>query len=165
MSLRLLRKLTRSARNCCVAVLTVCATLGTAAGQQSIVGKIQDATTGNALAEVSIAIKDPSALLKESATSGTTGDFSLVALPPGDYEVTVSREGYLTERFSITLIPRQVLDLDVRLSAAKVESHRIEVTAPTTHLDPGRAQTSVCSQSKGLSGTPGQPSSGHPQNW
>ena len=148
MSLRLLRKLTRSARNCCVAVLTVCATLGTAAGQQSIVGRIQDATTGNALAEVSITIKDRSALLKESATSGTTGDFSLVALPPGDYEVTVSREGYLTERFSITLTPRQVLDLDVRLSAAKLESHRIEVTASTTHLDPGRAQTSVALNQK-----------------
>ena len=148
MSLRLLRKLTRSARNCCVAVLTVCATLGIAAGQQFIVGKIQDATTGNALAEVSITIKDRSALLKESATSGTTGDFSLVALPPGDYEVTVSREGYLTERFSITLIPRQVLDLDVRLSAAKVESQSIEVTASTTHLDPGRAQTSVALSQK-----------------
>ena len=67
----------------------------------------------------------------------------MVGLPPGDYEVTVSGEGCLTERVSITLIPRQVLHLDVRLSTAKAENQSIEITASTTRLDPGRAQTSV----------------------
>ena len=140
----------RSVQNCSMAVLVVWATLGSVAGQQLIVGKVQDATTGNAIAEASIAIKDPAGLLKESAVSGTTGSFSLLGLPPGDYEVTVSAEGYLTERFRIAVIPRQVLDLDVRLSPAKVDGQSIEVTASTTRLDPGRAQTSVALSHKDL---------------
>ncbi len=117
--------------------------VGTAAAQQSIVGKIQDATTGKALAGTAITINDRGSPVRESATSGPTGGFLLVGLPPSDYEVTVSAEGYLTERFHITLIPRQVLLLDVRLSPAKAEGQSIEVTASTAHLDPGRAQTSV----------------------
>ena len=128
--------------------------LGTAVAQQSIVGKIQDATTGNALAAASITIRDRGATVRESAASGPTGGFSLVGLPPGDYEVTVSAEGYLTERFQITLIPRQVLDLDVRLSPAKGEGQSIEVTASTAHLDPGRAQTSVALSQRDLQQIP-----------
>ena len=53
--------------------------------------------SGAAIPEASVSIKDLATGAARTASSGTNGVYNLPALPPGNYEITVSEPGFVTQ--------------------------------------------------------------------
>jgi hypothetical protein len=125
-----------------VFIVTIVGT-GLLAAQQSIVGKVQNAATGEPIEKASVRVVRKSAQLDRTVTSELNGKFSLQGLPPGSFEIAISKPGYLTEQLNLSLAPRQVVELEVLLRSAIEGRQTVEVNGIIDQLDTGRAQTSV----------------------
>ncbi len=122
--------------------------------QQSVLGEVRNAETGAPVAGATVTVSTLGGQLEKTETSDAQGRFSLVGLESGDFEIVVARESYLTERFNVTVAPRQILKLDIRLSPAAGEHETVEVTASLNQLDAGKAQTSLTLTERSLEELP-----------
>src|ERR1700681_4653003 len=105
----------------------------------SITGTVRG-DTGSAIPGVQISIKDVSTGQVRTALTDSSGSYSLPALPVGNYELTVSARGFVTQVLTgITVAVGSERALDIRMR-------------------PGRSQTAVRAK---VSGLPANPSSGN----
>ena len=116
---------------------------GVLSAQQSIIGKVKGASTGAPVAEAEVHIVDEATRTDHVTTSGKSGRFSVLDLPPGTFEVTIRKEGYLSERSQVSLTPRRVLTLEVILQPATADRETVVVGGQVDLFDTQRAQTSV----------------------
>jgi hypothetical protein len=65
----------------------------------AINGTVKD-SSGATMAQVTVTIRNTGTNLKASGTTRNDGSFSFVDLPLGNYEVTISRDGFKTEVYS-----------------------------------------------------------------
>lgn len=90
-----------------------------------IVGLVVDAETQQPVESVEIYIK----ALQRGEMTGKNGNFQLDRIPPGEYEVSVSRQGFRPRKERITLQPGETRTLHVEMSAKAVELDEVQVTA------------------------------------
>src|SRR5271170_1406660 len=82
-----------------MAVFAVCmCTCISALGQAemgTIAGVVKD-TTGAVVADAQIIVKNLATNAERTASTGNLGQYDVPALPPGNYEVSVSKSGFKT---------------------------------------------------------------------
>ncbi len=77
----------------------------------SITGTVYDFSTGEVLEKVSVVLS-PS---NKTEFTNTDGAFSFVDLDPAQYTLTFQKEGYYTERKSVTAITGEKTHLEITL--------------------------------------------------
>jgi len=72
-------------------------------------------TTGAAASSVTVTITNKSTGLSRSVTTGSAGQYKFPLLPPGDYKLTTSGDGYLplTEEVSVAIGDKTIANLQV----------------------------------------------------
>jgi hypothetical protein len=75
-------------------------------------GRVIDAVSVAPIAGAVVAVSG-----RPSVVTGRDGSYRLSALPPGFYQVTISRPGFVEKRTSFTIRAGEITNTDVRLTA------------------------------------------------
>jgi Carboxypeptidase regulatory-like domain len=103
-------------------------------GTTSLHGAITD-KSGAATAGARITISNPQTHLERTTTSGDAGGYDFLALPPGDYTLTVERGGYRRyEQAHVELLVNLPATQNVTLQVGSV-SQTVEVSATVVALN------------------------------
>jgi len=127
---------------CLLALISFCA--AEASGQAvtaTLSGRITDAS-GGSIAKASVAVLNAATGFSRSMQSSDNGEYSIPALPAGDYEVTVTFSGFATQTKNITLQVGQSAALDFSLSPGEV-TQKVKVEATSELAEPTRTQVST----------------------
>ena len=125
-----------------ILVFSVTAALGQTASAR-INGRVSDGT-GAVIPGVAVKVTNVDTNIAQTATSGETGDFTILYLPPGRYQLQAAAEGFRTYKQSdFSLALDQGLRLDIRLEVgATAESITVTEAPPVLNTDSGtRGQT------------------------
>src|SRR5579863_959576 len=98
----------------------------------SIVGIVSDAI-GAVVANVKVEAKSTSTGVVYTALTDANGAFTLASLPPGEYEVKVSTQGFKTLSRTVTVLTAQIMRLDIPLQPGST-AETVTVTAESTLL-------------------------------
>ncbi|MEO8433887.1 MAG: TonB-dependent receptor [Pyrinomonadaceae bacterium] len=131
-----------------ISLLFVLAIASVASSQTQITtGTIQGAVTdanGAAVPGADIAIKNLDTNLSRNLTTDEGGRFVALALPPGRYSITISRQGFATavaERLGLTV--GQAINLPVQMKVSQVEERVIITAAPVIDTLKTEASTTI----------------------
>jgi Carboxypeptidase regulatory-like domain len=103
-------------------------------GTTSLHGAITD-KSGAAIAGARITISNPQTHLERTTTSGDAGGYDFLALPPGDYTLTVERDGFRRyEQAHVQLLVNLPATQNVALQVGSV-SQTVEVSATVVALN------------------------------
>lgn len=91
-----------------------------------LAGRVMDAD-GAGVPGVTVSVSSPSLQGVRTTTSDVNGDYVMQSLPPGDYTMTYTMDGFETQSRTTKLASSQSQQLDVNMSLAGV-SETIEVT-------------------------------------
>ena len=108
-----------------------------------IAGRISDGT-GAVIPGVAVKVTNVDTNIAQTATSGETGDFTILYLPPGRYQLQADDDGFRTYKQSdFSLAVDQGLRLDIKLEVgATTESVTLTEAPPVLNTDNGtRGQT------------------------
>ena len=125
-----------------ILVSSVAAAFGQTASAR-ITGRISDGT-GAVIPGVAVKVTNVDTNIAQTATSSETGDFTLLYLPPGHYQLQAAAEGFRTYKQSdFSLALDQGLRLDIKLEVgATAESITVTEAPPVLNTDNGtRGQT------------------------
>ncbi len=89
-------------------------------------GRVTD-SEGNGVPGVAVEIQSPALQGVRTAVTDLNGDYVVPSLPPGEYTVTYTMDGFETQSRTSRLASSQALQLDVNMSLAAV-TETIEVT-------------------------------------
>src|SRR5437762_10291024 len=118
----------------------------------TIQGDISDAN-GAAVAGATVEIKNLDTNLTKTLTTDEGGRFVVLALPPGKYSVTVSKQGFATAvAESLDLTVGQALNLPVAMKVSGV-AERVTITATPT-VDTIKTESSTTLSETAVSTTP-----------
>jgi len=78
-------------------------------------GNVKNGCTGFALSDVDISVNSNDPYI--NTQTNQFGVFKTGQQLPGSYTVTVSKQGYETQTFDVTLVPGEVVELDITLQA------------------------------------------------
>jgi hypothetical protein len=99
-------------------------------------GVIQDAT-GRAVSTAKVALTSVTQRRSWSATTNESGIYSLVQIPPGEYDLSVEAQGFKKfERRGLTLQVAQIAEIDISLEIGAV-TETVTVTAQAPLLESG----------------------------
>src|SRR5438128_12471481 len=118
----------------------------------TIQGTVTD-TNGAIVPGANVEIKNLDTNLSRTLTTDDGGRFVALALPPGPYSVTVSKQGFATavaERLDLTI--GQALNLPVAMKISQVEE-RVTITAAPT-IDTVKTESSSTLNETTVSQTP-----------
>src|SRR5580704_16735676 len=104
-------------------------------------GRVTDAS-GGSVAKASVAVVNAATGFSRSVQTSDSGEYSIPALPAGDYSVTVSFSGFGKQTKSITLQVGQAAELDVSLVPGEV-AEKVQVEATSELAEPTRTQVST----------------------
>jgi hypothetical protein len=104
-------------------------------------GRITDAS-GGSIAKASVAVQNAATGFSRSAQTSDGGEYTIPALPAGDYAVSVVFTGFGKQTKNITLQVGQSAALDFTLSPGEVEQ-KVEVEATSELAEPTRTQVST----------------------
>ena len=113
------------------------------AAQIVVIGEVKQAGNGQILPGASVSVGTNSSHGEQTVMTKEDGRFTLSNLAPGEYSCSVSKAGFLTERFALSLAPRQVINLEVSLKPARGQAQSIEVVAETELLDHAATQSAT----------------------
>lgn len=117
---------------------------GSALSAQEVTGTFTGSVRGadgQALSGAIIRIAGAGGIQDRSVTSDSTGGFRVPLLLPGDYTVTVSKDGYLSAKVSLRVSGGQVVRQDFNLKTVGAAAATVEVVAVATQVD--KTQTKV----------------------
>lgn len=112
-------------------------TVGTTTG--SIVGTVRD-TTGAVLSRVAITISSSAIMGVRTTSTAADGTYRISALPPGEYRLSFSLNGFRTREEGVGLVLGFTATVDVELPLA---SQREEITVTKPHSDLDRRSTGI----------------------
>src|ERR1700730_7078046 len=127
---------------CLFALLFFCST--DASGQAvsaTLFGRVTDAS-GGSIARATITVLNSATGFSRSAQTTDTGEYTIPALPAGDYSVAVTFLGFGKQTKNITLQVGQAASLDFGLTPGAV-AEKVEVEANTELAEPTRTQVST----------------------
>src|SRR6267142_2670042 len=107
----------------------------------TLIGRITDAS-GGSIAKASVTVLNAATGFSRSAQTSDTGEYTIPALPPGDYSIAVSFPGFGKQTKNITLQVGQAAALDFSLTPGAV-AEKVEVEANTELAEPTRTQVST----------------------
>ncbi len=111
--------------------------------QQSITtatlsGRVED-TSGGGIPEATVQAVQLATNESRSVLTDRSGLFRFLALPPGNYELTVTRENFARARLTVTLRLGEALEVPLRLALARA-NQRLEITASAPVVEAARTQ-------------------------
>jgi hypothetical protein len=115
-----------------ICIGTVLPALGQSSNTGTVVGTVTD-PTGAVVDSADVNLTDPSVHSSRSATSNSTGRYILVDVPPGNYELSFSKQGFSTAKTHITVEVGQALTLNMTLNVGSANTV-VEVTAVGNEL-------------------------------
>src|SRR5580704_13854738 len=127
---------------CLFALISVCA--AEASGQAvtaTLSGRVTDAS-GGSVAKATVAIVNAATGFSRSVQTSDSGEYSIPALPAGDYSVTVSFSGFGKQTKNITLQVGQAAELDFNLVPGEM-AEKVQVEATSELAEPTRTQVST----------------------
>jgi hypothetical protein len=137
-------------------ILTLLIASSVFAQSQSTTGTIQGTvvdTNGAAVPGANIEIKNLDTNLSRTLTTDDEGRFVALALPPGRYSVTVSKQGFTTPQLpETTLTVGQALSIPFSLEPSNVEGKVTITTTPT--VDTVKTEASTTLNETAVSTTP-----------
>src|SRR6267143_1678046 len=104
-------------------------------------GKITD-VSGGSVAKATVTATNVGTGLSRSALTSDNGEYSIPALPAGEYKVTVELAGFGKQTKNITLQVGQAAELGFALSPGEMVQ-KVEVEATSELLEPTRTQVST----------------------
>lgn len=117
--------------------------------QGDIVGVVTDAINGTQpLSGVQVSILPNGA----STNTGSDGKFSFPQLEAGEYKIQFIKEGYETNTKSVTVVPGQVANTDIQLTAVKQDA-LIQISPSTLNFGTTQTELSVTIQNNGNTST------------
>lgn len=117
--------------------------------QGDIVGIVTDAINGTQpLSGVQVSILPNGA----STNTGSDGKFSFPQLEAGEYKLQFIKEGYETNTKSVTVVPGQVANADIQLTAVKQDA-LIQISPSTLNFGTTQTELSVTIQNNGNTST------------
>lgn len=112
-------------------------------------GVVTDAANGTQpLSGVQVSILPNGA----STSTGSDGKFSFPKLEAGEYKIQFMKEGYETNSKSVTVVPGQVSNTDIQLTAVKQDA-LIQITPSTLNFGTTQTELSVKIQNNGNTST------------
>ncbi len=115
-------------------------------------GKITDAS-GGSVAKANVTASNLATGFSRSAQSSDNGEYSIPALPAGEYKVSVEFSGFGKQTKNITLRVEQAAELDFTLSPGEVVQ-KVEVEATSELAEPTRTQVSTVIQERQIENLP-----------
>lgn len=91
--------------------------------QQSIVGTVKDAVSGDPIAGASVFINTTT----YGSSSSSSGDFSIAGVPVGTYEIVVSAMGYHTYVAAVNQDGKQRINLQIMLEVKQAMLEEVEI--------------------------------------
>lgn len=117
--------------------------------QGDIVGVVTDAINSTQpLSGVQVSILPNGA----STNTGSDGKFSFPQLEAGEYKIQFIKEGYETNTRSVTVVPGQVANADIQLTAVKQDA-LIQISPSTLNFGTTQTELSVTIQNNGNTST------------
>jgi outer membrane receptor protein involved in Fe transport len=104
-------------------------------------GRITDAS-GGSIARASVTVLNAATGFSRSAQSSDTGEYTIPALPAGEYAVAVTFLGFGKQTKNITLQVGQAASLDFTLTPGAI-AEKVEVEANSELAEPTRTQVST----------------------
>jgi len=104
-------------------------------------GKIAD-TSGGSIAKAAVTISNTATGFSRTTQSSEAGEYTIPALPAGEYNVTADFSGFGKQTKSITLQVGQLASLDFALKPGAV-AEKVEVEATSELAEPTRTQVST----------------------
>jgi hypothetical protein len=104
-------------------------------------GRILDAS-GGSVSKATVTVVNKATGLSRSVQSSETGEYTIPALPAGEYTVAVEFTGFGKQTKTITLQVGQVAALDFSLTPGGVEQ-KVEVQATSELVEPTRTEVST----------------------
>jgi hypothetical protein len=117
-----------------------------------VTGTVAD-TTGAAIPGATITVTNTGTNATQTVTSGGTGDFTVSALPTGNYHITVAKQGFATQEQNLKLDVSQVQAENFKL-AAGATSTVVDVTDAAPVVDLATSDTSEVITGRELSDLP-----------
>src|SRR5579864_17135 len=127
---------------CLIVLVSLCASK--ASGQAvtaTLSGRVTDAS-GESVAKVSVAVVNAATGFSRTVQTSDNGEYSIPALPAGDYAVTVAFSGFGKQTKNITLQVGQTAELDFSLVPGEV-AEKVQVEATSELAEPTRTQVST----------------------
>src|SRR5579872_5441928 len=127
---------------CLIVLVSLCASK--ASGQAvtaTLSGRVTDAS-GESVAKVSVAVVNAATGFSRTVQTSDNGEYSIPALPAGDYAVTVTFSGFGKQTKNITLQVGQTAELDFSLVPGEV-AEKVQVEATSELAEPTRTQVST----------------------
>src|SRR5215468_3339508 len=115
-------------------------------------GKVTDAS-GGSVAKATVSIVNSGTGFTRTAQSSDTGEYTLPALPAGEYSVSATFTGFGKQTKTITLQVGQAAELDFRLTPGSVEQ-KVQVEATSELQEPTRTQVSTVIQERQIENLP-----------
>lgn len=117
-----------------LAILVICFAASAAAQVATLTGRVTD-PSGAVVPQAAISARSLDTGIASNTESSNEGYYTLPALPPGRYELTVSKTGFVPVRQTgLELKVQQIARLDISLQVGAV-AETIEVRAQATLLD------------------------------
>lgn len=119
---------------CTVACLLVSASVTAQTGTSAIYGKVSD-QQGGALPGVTVTITNKATGLSRSTLTDAVGDYQILAVPPGSYDVRIELQGFRTgvrENVTLAVDARTRMDVPMEIGAM---AETIEVTSIVSPLN------------------------------
>src|SRR5437899_1039299 len=107
----------------------------------TLIGRITDAS-GGSIAKASVTVLNAATGFSRSAQTSDAGEYTIPALPAGDYSVTVVFSGFGKQTKNITLQVGQSAALDFTMSPGEV-AQKVEVDATSELVESTRTQVST----------------------
>jgi hypothetical protein len=140
-----------------VALVAIALPLQPLLGQEfrgSITGQAID-STGSVVPNVKVSAKNTATNVSTSTVTNAAGNYTILYLMPGIYDVTAESAGFKTlERRSIEVRVGDKLDIDLKLELASVESSIVVTTGSTPLLDTQSASIGAVVDRRSISELP-----------
>jgi len=107
-------------------VLLLCSSILYGAKEGTVIGVVSDAATNKPLPAANVIINTPN---PTGAATDLRGNFTIIGIPGGDYELTVNYIGYQKEIVNISVQPGEVTIVDVELKHQTLKGKEVVVTA------------------------------------
>src|SRR5262245_28337294 len=117
-------------------VCLMCATVALGQAQSNaadLQGFVKD-TTGAVVPNATVTARNPATNVSRSTTSGDDGNYRIVNLPPGEYDITVEASNFKKAVLpKVALTVGQTADLDVTLEAGQI-SESVTISDATSEI-------------------------------
>jgi len=117
-------------------------------------GTVQD-PNGAVIPGATLILTNLATGVARATNSGAQGDFRILSLAPGGYELVVSGKGFATAKVAVTLETEQTMDLPVVLKVGS-QTQTVQVTDQAPVLDTADSRTQLTLDTQALNDLPMQ---------